>query len=121
MNHLSSKEAQNWAMYTHLGGLVGSFATGITGTSLGGPLGALLFWLIKRDQSDFVDAHGRESLNFQINLLAWFWLGVFLTPLLIGIPILIVAGIMGIVCPILGCAAASRGDHYRYPLTLRFF
>jgi uncharacterized protein len=115
---LSSKEAQNWAMYTHLGGLIGSIVTSAT---FGGALGAALFWLIKRDQSSFVDAHGREALNFQISMVIWAWLSALLCTILIGFVLLPIVVVVGIVCPILACAAASRGEHYRYPMTIRFF
>jgi hypothetical protein len=118
MQQLSSKEAQNWAMYTHLGGLIGSLLTGVT---FGGGLGALIFWLIKREESSFVDAHGREALNFQISMLIWAILTALLCFLLIGFLLIPVILIMSIVCPILAMGAASRGEHYRYPLTIRFF
>lgn len=117
MQQLSSKEAQNWAMYTHLAGLIGSFV----GVNIGGVLGALIFWLIKRDQSDFIDTHGREALNFQISFLIWTWVTAALCFLFIGFLLLPVVIIAGIVLPILACGAASRGEHYRYPLTIRFF
>jgi Domain of unknown function (DUF4870) len=49
-------EDKTMAMLCHLLGIVTWF------------LGALIIWLIKKDQSKFVDDQGKEALNFQITL-----------------------------------------------------
>lgn len=38
---------------------------------LGNFLGPLLFWLINRDKSSFIDANGKQALNFQISFLIY--------------------------------------------------
>jgi len=48
------------------------------------------FWLAKRQDSPEIDAHGKESMNFQISMLIWNELSrPILIIVLIGIPILI--------------------------------
>jgi uncharacterized Tic20 family protein len=89
-------------------------------TLVSGFLGPLIIWLVKRDDSAFVDHHGKEALNFQLTmLLAWF--GAFLASLiligLLAIPVLLVAQVL---FPILAAVAANRGELYRYPMTIRF-
>src|SRR5713101_1507943 len=52
-----------------------------------GIIGPLIIWLIKKDQSKFVDDQGKEALNFQLTLLigdligfatVWFCVGGFI-------------------------------------------
>jgi len=93
-----------------------------------GFLGPLILWLVKRDQSPFVDHHGREALNFQLTVLvASVCLGamtfVLMFAFLIGlllVPVLMAASIGALVLEILATLAAQRGEWYRYPCCIRF-
>ena len=115
---MTTKEGQNAAMLCHLGGLIGSLITSIT---FGGAVGAAIFWLLRRDASEVVDRHGREALNFQLTMLIFALLIIPLCFIFIGLLLLPVLLIVGILFPILGASAASRGEDYRYPMTIRFF
>jgi uncharacterized protein len=84
-------------------------------------LGPLIIWLMKRDTSPSVDAHGKESLNFQISLTIWLLLCVPLMFIFVGFIVAIVLAILAIVWVVLAALEASRGGFYRYPLTIRFF
>lgn len=83
-------------------------------------IGPLVVWLIKREESAYVDYHGKEALNFQISVLIYGIISVFLVFILIGIPILIALGIYQVVMIIIATIKASNGEYYRYPLTIRF-
>jgi|SRR5688572_12857727 len=114
----STSSARAWAMACHLGGLA-SFANICCLFGLG-VLVPLVVWLMQRDRDAFVDQHGREAVNFQINALLW---SVILTPLswcLVGLPLLIALNAAVIVLAILAAIEAAEGRSYRYPLTLRF-
>lgn len=87
---------------------------------LGNIIGPLVVWLMKRSESASVDAHGKESLNFQISMTIWTLLCIPLCIVLIGFPLLFAAWITGIVLTIIGAVKASNGELYRYPLTIRF-
>jgi len=82
---------------------------------------ALIMWLIKRDQSSFIDDHGKEAVNFQISLVLYSLVGF---PLMfvcgIGIAVWVAAYVLGIVGLILASVAANKGQFYRYPVCLRF-
>jgi len=78
-----------------------------------------VIWLIKKDQSHFVDVHGKESLKFQITIFLWIVLGIATVCIVVGIVILSVVGIFNIVMIIVAAIKASNGEYYRYPLTLR--
>jgi len=94
---------------------------------LTGFLGPLILWLVKKDQSPFIDHHGREALNFQITKLIYFFGGGMLTVVLmfvggIGIvlfPLLFIMAILMIIAEIMAAIAANRGEWYRYPCCIR--
>src|SRR6516162_5675235 len=53
-----------WGMLAHMSALV----AGWFGCSF---LGPLIVWLIKKDQSKFVETHAKEALNFHLNILVY--------------------------------------------------
>jgi uncharacterized Tic20 family protein len=82
-------------------------------------LGPLIVWLIKKDQSSYLDQQGRELLNFQISYLLYALASGVLCLVLIGIPLLFAVGIATLVLTIIGVVSASEGKVYRFPLTIR--
>jgi hypothetical protein len=82
-------------------------------------LGPLVVWLIKKDQSPYLDQQGRELLNFQISYLIYAFVAFLLCFVLIGIPLLIVIGVATLVLTIIGIVRASDGQVYRFPFTIR--
>lgn len=82
-------------------------------------LGPLVVWLIKKDQSSYLDRQGRELLNFQISYLIYALVSGFLVFFLIGIPLIFAVGIATIVLTVIGIVRASEGNIYRFPLTIR--
>ena len=114
MSSLTNKEARNGAVFCHLGGLVGSLATSIT---FGGAAGALVVWLLKRNESEVIDRNGREALNFQISMLLWIAIAAWSVVGVVALPVL---AVLNVVFPIIAAIATSKGEEYRYPLTVRF-
>lgn len=76
----------------------------------------LIIYLIKKDESDFVRWHARESLNFQITVLI-ICIALFIT--IVGILLLWVVGIFSLICVIIATIRASEGKLYKYPFSLR--
>ena len=76
-------------------------------------------WLIKRGDSPEIDAHGKESLNFQISMLIYDAIAAILCIFLIGIPILIGLWVLNTVLVIIASVKASEGKFYQYPFTIR--
>lgn len=107
------RDERNIALVAHLGTLAGYLV------GFGHILVPLVIFLLKKDQSDFIRRNALESLNFQISMTIWFLISAVLTVVLIGIPMLIVLGIIDLVCIVLATLRASDGEVYRYPLTLR--
>jgi uncharacterized Tic20 family protein len=109
-----SQEERNWALATHVSALAAFVIPPI-----GGILGPLIVWLIKKDQMPFVSDQGKESLNFQITMFIFGVIAFILVFALIGIPLLIGLYIFDIICVILGTVKASEGVAYRYPINFR--
>jgi uncharacterized Tic20 family protein len=61
---MEQKEEKTWGALVHLGGLIGMAILSYVGNIIG----ALVMWLIKRNESSFIDNQGKEALNFQITL-----------------------------------------------------
>ena len=116
---LTATSAQrNYAVFMHLTLLLAYVFWGI---SLIAPI---IMWQVKRTESNFIDDHGRETVNFHLTLLLYALVGVafFLTGIgaCIAIPLWFFAAVLGIVGMILAATAAGRGEYYRYPACIRF-
>jgi Uncharacterized protein conserved in bacteria len=111
----TSSDSKTWCVLCHASALLGLFFH-VLG-HLGGPL---IVWLMKRGDSPEIDAHGKESLNFQISMLIYDAVAAILCIVLIGIPILIALWILNTVFVIIASVKASEGKFYRYPFTIRF-
>ena len=105
---------RTFAMFCHLSAFAAFFVP------LGNIWGPLVFWLVKKDESPEVDAHGKESLNFQLSITLYTFAFVIMSLLLIGIPFLIATAIYWFVAVIIGSVRANGGELFRYPLTIRF-
>lgn len=95
------------AMLAHLLGIFTGF------------IGCLIIWLIKKDESAFVDDQGKEALNFQITVLIALVAAWLLTFLCIGLLLLPAVVIANVVFCILAVVESNKGVAYRYPVTLR--
>ena len=110
----SSSSVRTWCMLAHATALVG-FLVPVAGHIVG----PLIVWLAKRHDSPEIDAHGKESMNFQISMLIWNAISAILILVLIGIPLLILLHILNIIFVIVASIQASEGKLYRYPLAIR--
>jgi uncharacterized protein len=105
----TSKDERLWGMLCHLLGLLTSF------------IGPLIIWMLKKDESQFVDRQGKEALNFQISLLIYYLVASALVRLAcIGVFLGMGIFVFDVVVCIMAAMKASQGLDYRYPLTIRF-
>lgn len=81
---------------------------------------ALVMWQIKKRDSPFIADHGKEAVNFQITLVLYAIIGLILSPILIGIPVLVATYVLGIVGMILAVVATNNSRYFRYPMCIRF-
>ncbi|CAN5504457.1 DUF4870 domain-containing protein [soil metagenome] len=126
------------AMWCHLSSMAGLLVPGAN------ILAPLCCWLTKKDSSPFVNFHGKESLNFQINMLLYSLIacpfccaGVGVVPftgwdetgqsltwggLALGIGLIVIITLFEIVVSIMAGIKAYEGVWHRYPfLVIRFF
>lgn len=152
----NNQEVRHWAMLCHLSSILWipiALGLGLVGIPLPLPflniIVPLIIWLSKKNQHPFIDAHGKESLNFQISftiysviafiiflfLLAatcgiWAYTSnsttsslLFQIALVVGVVFGILSLIVGIVqlCLVIFAAIkAKKGEFYHYPFTIRF-
>ncbi|GAB6935217.1 DUF4870 domain-containing protein [Calditerricola yamamurae] len=109
------KQARLWATVCHLAALVGYIIP------MGHVLGPLVVWLLKRNDSPFVDDQGKEALNFQLSLTIYGMIAALLVFVLIGLPLLLALMVIQVVFVIVAAVKANEGQAYRYPMTIRFF
>jgi uncharacterized Tic20 family protein len=102
-------------MFAHLSALLGLLVGGLTF------IGPLVIWLIKKDESKFVDANGKESLNFQLNILIYYLVSLAVTVGTCGIafPLPLALMVFAIIMPVIAGIKANEGQVYQYPLTFR--
>ena len=112
------KDARKWAMFCHLAGL--AWLIWWIVPAIGGMIGALLVWQIKKDDDPFIDEQGKEAFNFQASMLIYGVVAGLLCFACIGFGLLPAVMIVDIVFAIIAAVKANNGQHYRYPLTIRF-
>lgn len=93
-------DEKQMAMFCHFGNLIGGFVV------------PLVIWMMKKEESRFVDRHGKEALNFSISMLIY---------------VLVTCGCLGLILApfsiywcIMAGLAANKGEYYQYPMTIRF-
>ena len=115
----AASDTTTWAMAAHL--------TALAALLFGMPfIGPLVVYLVKKE-NPFVRRHAAEALNFNLSImlytivlavvtfvLLFVLVGFFLIPLFL---VLLAAWIIFV---IVAAVAASRGEEYHYPLTIRF-
>ena len=106
--------ARLWTVLVHAIALIGFFVPWA-----GHIVGPLVIWLAKRGESAEIDAHGKESVNFQLSMLIYNVIAAVLCIVLIGIPILILLHLLNIIFVIIAAIQASDGKLFRYPLAIR--
>ena len=105
---------RNWAMLCHLSSFAGYFFP------FGGVIGPLICWLSKKDESEWVNINGRNSLNFHLSMLLYIVLAAPLCLIIIGIPIIFALVTLKLICVIIASVKAAKGELFRYPLSIPF-
>ena len=111
---MDEKQEHTMGMLAHLASFSGWIIP------FGNIIGPLIIWLMKKDESEYVAYHGRESLNFQITLTLAYVVSGILILVLIGILLLPIVFIAGVVLSIIVAIKANEGVRYEYPFCIRF-
>ncbi len=108
-----SSEDRTWALVVHLSAFAGHvfpFAHIIA---------PLVVWLVRRDQSAFVNDQGKEAVNAQISATIYAAVAFVLCFVFIGVPLLFGLYLANFILVIVAAIAAYEGKTYRYPLIVR--
>src|SRR3954471_7723531 len=103
----SLSNVRNWNILCHATALAGVFFH-----FPGHLLGPLIVWLAKRDDSPEIDAHGKESLNFQISMLLYNAIALVFCLVLVGFVALPILWVLNAVFVIVASIQASDGKFY---------
>ncbi len=110
-----NKDARMWAMICHLAALAG-----LVVPVVGCIIGPLIVWQIKKEDFPFVDEQGKEAVNFQISMLIYGIVAGLLCFVCVGFVLAPAVAIFDLVFLLIAAVKANNGEHYRYPLTIRF-
>jgi uncharacterized Tic20 family protein len=83
-------------------------------------IGPLLIYLLRESRQDFVGRAASEALNFQLTLLLAWMLTLISLLFIVGFLVLPFLGLVSVGMPVWAAALTSRGEVYRYPVSLRF-
>ncbi|MBP0940053.1 DUF4870 domain-containing protein [Pseudomonas alliivorans] len=108
-----AQSARQWAMLCHLSAFLGVMFP------FGNLLGPLILWQMKKDSDPFIDAQGREALNFQITVAIAATVSILLMLVVIGFALFMLVGLGALVLTIIAGVKANEGVDYRYPFTWR--
>lgn len=84
-------------------------------------IGPLVIWLIKKDESLYVNQQGKNYFNFIISYTIYTFASGVLTIILIGYIPLIILTIAGIAYTIIGIVTTNKGEDFVVPLSLPLF
>lgn len=84
-------------------------------------LAPLVIWLIKREDSVFVDRAGKNYFNFLISYVIWLTVSTILMFILIGFILFPIFAILNFIFTIVAAVKAYNGEDYLPPLSIRFF
>lgn len=114
---MSAQDERQWSMLAHLSVLV-NLVTGI-----GGPIAALVIWLVYKDRSRRVAFHALQSLWYQVAWAVILFLGwsitIFLSLFVIGlllVPVMLVASLVPFIHQCYAAYKVNQGFDYRYPV-----
>lgn len=115
---------KNYSSITHLSVFAGWFFP------FGNIIAPLVLWLAKKNDSTYIDTHGKSAVNFQLSLILYgFLLAILLIPIAIfTLGLGIIAIILGIIPAVIlyiifiisASIKAGNGEYYQYPFTIQF-
>lgn len=107
-----SSDDRNWGILAHASAFAGLFVP------FGNVLGPLLVWLVKKDESPFVDKSGKEALNFQITWTVLITVAILTIFVGVGLLVVPLVALAWLILVVLATIRASEGEVYDYPLTV---
>ena len=79
----------------------------------------IIMWIVGRDQSEAVDRHGRNVINWMISFVIYFAISGILTVIGIGLIMMLALAIVNVIFIIKGTMKANDGVFWEYPMTIK--
>ncbi|MCL3778872.1 DUF4870 domain-containing protein [Prolixibacteraceae bacterium JC049] len=108
-------EERKWGMIAHLSALIMYI-----GIPFGNIIGPLIVYMVKKDELPFAGEQAKEALNFHITLTIGYIVLIPFVFIIIGIPLMILLGLVQLIFTIVAGIKANEGVYYRYPFSFRF-
>lgn len=83
-------------------------------------IGPLIIWLLKRNESAYIDYYGKEYFNMFISYFIYGLIAGLLMLILIGYLLAFVLSVMFVIFTIIAAIKAFNGEYYRIPFLIRF-
>jgi len=110
----ADEQTRQWSMFLHLSMLAG-FLVPFAGLIL-----PIVIWQMKKRELPGIDVHGKNAANWIISAFMYGAACAILMLILIGIPLMIILGLLSIVFPIIAGVKANNGEVWKYPLAITF-
>ena len=112
---MPAKWERNWAMYIHFAQLLNMLFP------FAGLVAVIIMWQIKKEESSYVDRHGKIVLNWMLSYFLYGIVCLLLVYIGVGIVLLLLLKIAIFILAIVGGVKANDGIVWEYPLSIRFF
>lgn len=111
----TDKKTRETALLLHLSQFLGYIAPVL------GWVVPVIIWQVKKDEMPQINAHGKNVVNWILSQLIYWAICIVLFFVLIGIPLMMILGVLAIVFPIVGAIKGNNGEVWKYPLAIPFF
>ena len=111
---MPKRKERNWAMYIHFAQLLNILVPFL------GLITVIILWQIKKEESTYINIHGKIVLNWMLSYFIYGIIAFFLIYVGIGIVILVILKIAIFILAIIAGLKANNGEIWRYPLSIEF-
>ena len=111
---MPTKQERNWAMLMHFAQLLNMLFPFL------GLIAVIVMWQIKKEESAFVDRHGKIVLNWMFSYMIYALICFALVYVGIGVLLLLILKLAIIILAIIWGIKANNGETVPYPLSITF-
>ncbi len=104
-----------WAMILHFSMLAGFVIP------YAGLIAPIVIWQVKKQELPRLDVHGCNAANWIVTYLIFCVICIPLVFVIIGVPLLILGGIVSAIFSIIAALKANDGIAWSYPMAITFF
>ncbi len=109
-----SSHDRTWGILVHATAFVGLVVP------FGNIIAPLIIWALKKEESPFVDANGKQAINFQITWTILLIAAAISIVLVIGLVLVPIVALAWVILVCVAIVKTSNDEVYEYPLTIEF-